>query len=365
MLSHSALEKKRQFATERAARLTDPRMRVMGIDRAALDEQIKEKEATAKVEKERNDFFDTQAMLMDKHAQVLQREVDEVRRTREREIKEFRDTFQKRDASREWDLNNPKRVVSSLPGRVADDDPRCGPSSLQKFEGEDLDFKNRKQAQQEQLRRWASQQTDEKLMKKWNEKEGNQLFEDRAEEMAFRTWQIEQEIAQQRRQMATTTAEFNKQLAEQKRREKLLNRMNQTQKNLEEIENMMNSDILNETTPQMAPGAATTKSDRFKGLTDSQREEIRRMQDEQRAQMAAKRSEDAEEARQWAQQEAMENRMGTALDRQRARERREQAIELGKERQRQAAEAASRRASLNEQYRNQIGEEYFVWGKGL
>jgi hypothetical protein len=46
--------------------------------------------------------------------------------------------FQGKAMSREWDLNRPDAKQLDLPARLGDDDPRCGVSSLQRFEGEDL-----------------------------------------------------------------------------------------------------------------------------------------------------------------------------------------------------------------------------------
>jgi hypothetical protein len=359
----AALRKKALFNQERAERLKDPRQRVMGIDKHALDEQVKEKESLNRMEKDRNDYFDKQAMFMDKHAQVLQREVDEVRRQREVETKEFRDTFQRKDLSREWDLNNPKRVSSDLPARVCDDDPRCGPASLQRFEGEDLDARDRRIAQAQQQKRWVDQQQEEKLAKKWMEKEANRVYEDRAEEMAFRTWQIEQQVAAQRKQAHVTTADFNKAMAEQKRREKLQSRMRETQQNLEEIDNALNSDILQESEGPLQGRA--TQSTRFKGLAPEELKDITSTQRIQREQLEHRRRLEAEEERQLAQQSLLETRMGMALDRQRERERRDAAVKLGHERLLQAKEAADRKKKMNELYRNEIGEEYFVHGKCL
>jgi RIB43A len=49
---------------------------------------------------------------------------------------------------------------------VADDDPRCGPSSFQAFGGEDLGAAARKRAQQERSRAaWQAQQSEERSVK--------------------------------------------------------------------------------------------------------------------------------------------------------------------------------------------------------
>jgi len=50
--------------------------------------------------------------------------------------------MQAKEKRLEWDLNNPDALKHELPGRLGDDDPRLGPSSLQKFAGEDLDVRS-------------------------------------------------------------------------------------------------------------------------------------------------------------------------------------------------------------------------------
>lgn len=46
--------------------------------------------------------------------------------------------LQGKPTGREWDLNRPDAKRLDVPARLGDDDPRCGPSSLQKFAGEDI-----------------------------------------------------------------------------------------------------------------------------------------------------------------------------------------------------------------------------------
>jgi len=366
METTSAIEKKRQFAQERAERLKDPKQRALGIDKAALDEQVREKEAMRKQAAERDAFYDRQALLMDKHALSLQGEVNEIRARRERELNDYRQTFQKRHAGRDFDLNDPKRVTGDIPARVNDDDPRNGPSSLQRFEGEDLEQMDRRRAQAKQQRDWAQQQVDEKHAKKWMEAEANRQYENRLEETNFRTYQVEQNIAEQRRQRDVSQAEFNKALAEQKRREALRDRNLRTQQNLEEIQNMLQSDFLNEKESTVTAAGDKTKSERFKGLTDAQRLAIAEEQRRQREELQQRRMQEAEDARQWAQQENMQIRMANALDRQRNREKRDEMVQLAEERKQQAADAATRKEYLNGVYSNAVGENYYKhWGNCL
>ena len=90
-------------------------------------------------------------VLLDKRQEHDQREF-------QRALNDFRALHQQPDARREWDLQDPDALKKDKPARVSDDDPRCGPASIQKFDGEDLNSQARRKYQQEQLREWSLQQ---------------------------------------------------------------------------------------------------------------------------------------------------------------------------------------------------------------
>jgi len=50
------------------------------------------------------------------------------------DINKFRDIYQKPENRRDFDLYVPDGLKNSLPARLMDKDPRCGPSSAQKYE---------------------------------------------------------------------------------------------------------------------------------------------------------------------------------------------------------------------------------------
>ncbi|ORC86936.1 putative flagellar protofilament ribbon protein [Trypanosoma theileri] len=353
--------KKTLFMMQRAERLKDPKVRHMGIDKQALDDQVREKEALRRLEQERNDFFDRQALLMDRHAQALQKEVQEIRVSREKELQDYRETFQKKEMRREWDLNDPRWKAKELPARVGDDDPRTGVSSMQKFEGEDLDYKDRRSLQQRQQRDWAQQQVEEKLAKKWMEQEANRAFDERNEEVNHRIYEVEQGIAEQRRLIQKNQAEFNKALAEQKRREAIRDKEEETRKALEEIRFHLEGDFLNETETMVSNLGAKVKSERYKGMTAAEKEKLLQEQAAQREAMRRRRLLEVEEEKQWAQQENLQLRMANALERQRERERRAEREALHAERKKQKEAAEVRRKNLDELYTNAVDEDYFKY----
>eukprot|EP00760_Papus_ankaliazontas_P027064 PhM_4_TR3131/c1_g1_i1/m.9188 len=343
----SATRKKQTLDDERVRRVLDPKVRTIGIDKSALDEQLKEKRSLQNLEKQREDFFNEQALLMDQHAQYLQREADRVRHERHLNLNQFHSTFQKKEMSREWDLHNPKRVLHDLPARVGDDDPRCGAASLQKFEGEDLDNQCRKRHQMNQMRSWAQQQVDEREMKKMMEREYNMAYDKRTEEMAYRAFQVEQSVANQRKTAAITAMEFNKAMAKQKEDEKKRGKHQDTMKNMEEIRNMIDADFL-----------AETQGSREKGMSIMERQAVLDQQQAQREELRQRKLRQAEEERQVAAQEEMERRMAVALERQRERERKQAVMVLGADRKKQADEATSRKKQMDSLYSNEITQEF-------
>lgn len=357
----TAQQKKQAFMQQRAARLRDPKQLRMGIDRQTLDEQVREKECLRRLEKERNDYWDRQALLMDRHAVALQQEVNAIRTAREKELVDYRNTFQKKHMAREWDLNDPMRKAKELPARVCDDDPRNGPASLQKFEGEDLDRDNRRKAQQRQQRSWARQQVEEKLAKKWMEQERNRTYDERNEETNFRTYQIEQSIAEQRRLRNRNTADFNGALAEQQRQEAIRAKEEDTRLALEEIAYQMNSDFLNERETVVSELGEKVKSERYKGMTPEQIEQLRAEQAKQLQLLRRRRLMEVEDEKQWAQQENMQLRMAKALDRQRERDRRNDLEDLHNTHLAQANAAKLRKDELDVLYTNALDEDYFKY----
>lgn len=354
-------EKKQAFMQQRAARLRDAKQLRMGIDRQALDEQVREKECLRRLEKERNDYFDRQALLMDRHAVVLEQEVKLIRAMREKELEDYRRTYQKKHMAREWDLNDPMWKAKELPARVSDDDPRNGVASLQKFEGEDLDMTNRRKAQQAQQRSWASQQVDETLVKKWLEEERNRAYDERLEETNYRTYEIEQSIANLRRLRARNTADYNKALAEQQRQESIRAKEEDTRLGLEEITQQMNSDFLNERESVMSKLGESVKSERYKGMTSAQIERLREEQAKQLELLRRRRLMEVEDEKQWAQQENMQLRMAKALDRQRERDRNRDLDELQNTHLAQANAAKLRKDELDKLYTNAVDENYFKY----
>jgi len=102
------------------------------------------------------------AVRSDMIAELLQKRQEHDIRELNIALNEFRMLHQQPSSRREWDLYDPDGLKKDRPARVSDDDPRCGISSLQKFDGEDLNNKARSKFMEEQRRLWAEQQLRER-----------------------------------------------------------------------------------------------------------------------------------------------------------------------------------------------------------
>lgn len=87
--------------------------------------------------------FDENAKRAADAAERAQQQANAAWHAAERKAAEFRFQHQQPQSRREWDINRPDALRQSHPARSGDNDPRCGPSSLQKFQGEDLNARQR------------------------------------------------------------------------------------------------------------------------------------------------------------------------------------------------------------------------------
>lgn len=97
----------------------------------------------------------------DKIACILEERERRERRDLCKAINDFQQNFQKPETCREFDLSDPLALKKDLPARQSDNDARNTVSGMQKFMGEDLNFRERKKFQQEQNREWSLQQQSE------------------------------------------------------------------------------------------------------------------------------------------------------------------------------------------------------------
>ncbi|KAJ8931202.1 hypothetical protein NQ314_015925 [Rhamnusium bicolor] len=182
----AAIEKRRQFEEERKKEF------LILIDTATLERQVEEKTQRVSEQKRIDSIFEEQLKKADEIAIALDRKekrsfYGRLRRFSERaklqfEINNFRKNYQKPEDRREYDLNDPNLIKKELPPRFYDEDPRLGPSSAQKFEGEDLQNEQRAKIQREEIRAWLDQQVREKNMADKEQKAADEAYKAAADE---------------------------------------------------------------------------------------------------------------------------------------------------------------------------------------
>eukprot|EP00756_Hemistasia_phaeocysticola_P001563 Hpha_TRINITY_DN11104_c0_g1::TRINITY_DN11104_c0_g1_i1::g.28047::m.28047 len=337
---------------QRQDRVFDPKVRTIGIDRQMLDDQLAERKELRNLEKRREADYDKVQVQMNKHQQHLQHLSDQIKLQRMRDLEGYRKTFQKTEGRREFELNDPNGKKKDLPARVGDDDPRCGPSSMQKFDGEDLSAAERKRLQAQKMREWAQQQQDEKALKKWIEDERNRRMEAKQEEVNQRVHELERLQKAQKAQARATNAEFNKRLAEQKKREAAAQRHRDTLNNLEEIQNALDSDFLGER-------AGTGRGDRFKGLPQDHLQAIRNEQAQQMQELRQRKIREAEEDLVEARKADQDRKMANAMQRQMDAEYQNLDKKVDEDRKVQAAAQREQAATRSRLYASEVGEQYF------
>lgn len=103
------------------------------MDLNGLQSQINEKKRLKQIEQERDNQFNAEDV---RRAEVIRKKHEELERERRRietEINEYRQKFQQRKDTREFDLNDPKGLQKSVAARMGDHDQRLSISSAQKY----------------------------------------------------------------------------------------------------------------------------------------------------------------------------------------------------------------------------------------
>eukprot|EP00761_Pharyngomonas_kirbyi_P013162 gb/GECH01013189.1/.p1 GENE.gb/GECH01013189.1/~~gb/GECH01013189.1/.p1 ORF type:complete len:378 (+),score=163.47 gb/GECH01013189.1/:1-1134(+) len=357
----SILDRKKRLEEERKNRIFDVKTRTIGIDKDGIDKQIEEKNRIKNQEKEREKQLDELEREMEQHISWLEQERQNARQQKLKSIDEYRKNCQRPEQRREFDLNDPDAFKKELPARISDDDPRLGPSTVQKLEGEDLSMNERSVAQQRQLSRWLRQQNRERKNREMQEQQEDRLLDEKQQEMDRKAYEMEQAVQKRRRNNEKADAQFNQNQAKERRRQEEQRKQRETMDRLEDIQNQMESDLLCERfdTTVSASDPYRFKPDNFKRLRQDQYDDIRSIQEQQREELQLRREEEKERERIWNMKKENERRKGLAMERKQARQQREQQRRLVEEQQRQAEEQRRRKKQLDEMYKNEVNDDFF------
>jgi hypothetical protein len=309
---------------ERQNRIFNAKVRTIGVDVQAIKEQVHDRRLQEQREQDRHEAFASDMIRNDKIAELLTRRREQDERNLRKALNEFRALQQQPDSRREWDLNDPEAKKKDKPARVSDDDPRCGISGAQKFDGEDLNGKARKRLMQEQLREWSRQQAQEKRTQSARQREADRLHDLARREADQRAMELAKAEEQCRRAINNAMKDYNKSLADEQAEKARLNNEQQLDDNFTEIVNQINGDMLTENpdVAQSAFGPHRVITDRWKGMSPEQLAEIRRVQELQRQEKRRIEEDEAERDREWERQRLFDARCGQLMEREADRVRR-------------------------------------------
>mmetsp|Transcript_3075 Transcript_3075/g.4979 ORF Transcript_3075/g.4979 Transcript_3075/m.4979 type:complete len:388 (-) Transcript_3075:264-1427(-) len=357
------IERRRRLEEERKQRIFDAKQRTIGIDKQAIDGQRMENNAYREMEHRRDQAFADRLLVTEQRVQLMERDVQRARKEATMSIQAYREQMQQRHMRKEWDLNDPLTLRKEGPARQGDDDPLCGPASLQKFAGEDLEYGNRVRKQQQQQATWVVEQMSERQAQIDAEREMERLFAERQAEIDERRTAMETEETTARSQMNGAVRDYNQALAETKRDLDTQKKMNDMEDAAEEIRNNLTSDLLTEshntTISALAPHRFLKYH--FKGFSDMQRTNIREEQMRQAAENQQKRMMEKEEEQNWDLVQEAVRRNLIAGEREVFRRKQELAKQTADEQKRQAEEARMRKEVLYKQvYGGAIDESFFL-----
>ncbi|XP_065073068.1 RIB43A-like with coiled-coils protein 2 [Ochlerotatus camptorhynchus] len=299
----AAIERRRQYEESRRQRIFNARRRVIGIDTAALDHQLKEKHEIEQEELERKRKFEEEQRRQNQLVQQKNREQQLLRHQLENDVNHFRSLHQRPEQSRDFDLFDPNGLKKTLPARLGDDDPRLTVSGAQKFDGEDLTEKDRKRIQMQQQRSWLEQQIRDKRQAEMDRVAAEKFLEETLEAREQRVRQLAAEERTTRHRIQGNVDQFNRHLMQQQEYDRQQKKREEEEDNLAEIYNHLTSDILTEN-PEVA--ASSLGPNRiipyaYKGMGPEELEQIRVGQLQQKEELERRRQAEQNHKEAWDQ----------------------------------------------------------------
>lgn len=284
----AAIERRRIREEDRKKRIFDPKARTIGVDSDALRGQIEEKRQLEAEQEELQRRFVAEDSRCAEIVQQLEEEAKCQQRKYTEDLNDFRRRFQRREDTREWDLNDPWGKWKTPPARISDTDPRLSVSGGQRFLGEDLALKQRRQMQKEQQREWLQHQMAERRRREEDQRKADLAMQKAIEARDRVAIDLERSERSNRRKCLEEDAKINQQLARERYEKDLKTRQREYEDNLAEMCNFVTSDMLTENpeTAKSAFGPGRKIPYMYRGMSP---EEIRLYRQNQLEQIAEKK----------------------------------------------------------------------------
>ncbi|NXF09400.1 RIBC2 protein, partial [Smithornis capensis] len=320
----AAVERRRQQELLRRSRIFNARFRTIGVDKDALDAQVKERKIQEAAEKALHEKFADDMKRNDRLMCLLEERQKNEIKDMNKALKEFQKNCQGPETRREFDLYDPQALKKDRPARVSDDDPRCTISGMQKFMGEDLKYEQRMKFQKEQLREWSLQQQKDWKTALADQKLADDLYDKYRVELDRKIMEQQQKEEESRRAVCTATKDFNRIQAAELAHNKELEKSQTLKENMNEITCLLQGDLLSENPQQaISPLDNRVLVNRWKGMNQDQLMAIRHAQKEQALENLRLREQERQRDAEWDRQRLQAARAQLLLEREQQRQDRE------------------------------------------
>ncbi|XP_061844774.1 RIB43A-like with coiled-coils protein 2 [Colius striatus] len=359
----AALERRRQRELQRQSRIFNARVRTIGVDKDALDTQVKDRKIQEAAEKARNEEFANEMKKNDKIVCMLEEQQKNDIRNINKAICEFQKNFQQPETRREFDLSDPQALKKDRPARLSDDDPRCTVSGLQKFMGEDLNYDQRMKFQKEQSREWYLQQQRDWKNALADQKFADDLFDKNRIAVDQKIMELQRKEEENRRAVCAATKDFNRTQAAELAERKKLEKYQKMKDDMDEITSLLQGDLLSENPEQAVSsfGRHRVITDRWKGMSQDQLMAIRYSQQQQVLEKMRVKEEERRRDAEWDRQSLQTARAQVLLERHQQRQNRECRRALDNVNAELSQEQKSKNIYLKEEeYSNFPTEQYYA-----
>ncbi|XP_075947075.1 RIB43A-like with coiled-coils protein 1 [Anarhichas minor] len=357
----NAVEMRRSAETARKARIFNTRLRVLGLDLDALNQQVQEKKHQQNMEKQRDKAFDKLREYHDEallHQDIDEREKQAALHT---DLTQYWATHQRVEDSSDADLK------CGLKGAFCITIPEAelGPASMKIFQGEDIGEEQRRREQMKKTERDLRAQKEDNERRLLGDKHREMLaskelvHQDRT---GLQLRALEEECKKAARIALDNynhalAAERTETLKEQHRREE--------RENLAEMRHTLTSDLMTECAEAAAREVGGERLppvlvDRWKGMSPEQLSAIQREREEQRIERQRQREAEKIQDAAWELQLLKLSREAEEEERRAEELRTEKRIQTDRYNMQLAREQQAHQEYLNKKlYTNKPSRDYF------
>lgn len=353
------IQRRRQQEEDRKLRIFDAKARSMGVDTTFLQQQVQERKTREQAQKEHDLAIEKEMVEYSKELNRLEIMKNQAKKVLNQQYAQYQATYQRKEMTREWDLNNPVRNRVT-PALRSNGDDGLGPSSLQVLQGEDPQFQERKKTQQAQMRQWVAEQKNEKADQLQQLQQAEAEYATFVKEIDDLAAQHEERKRHIQAELRAHLAQENISLADQRKQVLQAEREAERQAELTELQHALSSDLLNETQPVSMLGAHRKVPYAFKGMTTDQKQSILDAQLQQQAQLQAARKQAKEEEQRQAQEAETYRKLALLKEREAQRNAKGVRLQVATEVAQQDLQKKQKYTHLyKEVYTNQPSEAYF------